>query len=178
MEDFRRSLERQERETNERSHRHDERNMLQREEDEQVVIAVALLDEDNQGRRRSSEVLGLFPEQKLTVVIRILVYGSSADQVDEIARMEKSTTLEALVRFCYVVETLYTKDYLCRPTPRDLQRLLQKSEARGFPRMISSINCMHWQWKNCPTAWQGDYGNRKGQKSIILEAVACFDIWV
>ncbi|CAL2279120.1 unnamed protein product [Prunus armeniaca] len=37
---------------------------------------------------------------------------------------------------------------------------------------------MHWQWKNCPTVWQGDYGNRKGQKSIILEAIAGFDTWV
>ncbi|KAI5338900.1 hypothetical protein L3X38_018172 [Prunus dulcis] len=44
--------------------------------------------------------------------------------------------------------------------------------------MIGSIDCMHWQWKNCPTAWQGEYGNRKGQKSIILEAVASFDTWV
>ncbi|KAI5350629.1 hypothetical protein L3X38_003520 [Prunus dulcis] len=44
--------------------------------------------------------------------------------------------------------------------------------------MIGSIDCMHWQWKICPTAWQGDYGNRKRQKSIILEAVAGFDTWV
>ncbi|CAL2272055.1 unnamed protein product [Prunus armeniaca] len=88
-----------------------------------------------------------------TAVIRMLVYGSSADQVDEIARMGKSTILESLVRFCDAVETLYTRDYLRRPTPRDLQRLLQKAKSRGFHGMI-------------------------GQKSIILEAVAGFDTWI
>ncbi|KAI5334635.1 hypothetical protein L3X38_024768 [Prunus dulcis] len=74
-------------------------------------------------------VLGLLPEQKIMTIIRMLVYGSFADQVDENARMRKSTTLESLVRFCDAVETLYTRDYLRRPTPRDLQRLLQKAEA-------------------------------------------------
>lgn len=46
--------------------------------------------------------------------------------------------------------------------------------------MIRSIDCMHWQWKNCPTAWQGDYENRKGKKSIILEVVVLFDtcVWL
>ncbi|CAL9019576.1 unnamed protein product [Prunus brigantina] len=96
----------------------------------------------------------------------MLAYGASVDQVDEIARMGKSTTLEAFVRFCDAVENLYTRDYLRRPTPRDLQRLLQKAEARGFPGIIGSIDCMHWQWKNCPTALQGDYGNRKCQKNV------------
>ncbi|XP_008219706.1 PREDICTED: uncharacterized protein LOC103319892 [Prunus mume] len=102
----------------------------------------------------------------------MLAYGASADQVDEIARMGKSTALESLVRFCDAVETLYTRDYLRQPTPRDLQRLLQKVERRRFPGMIGSIDCMQWQWKNCPTAWQDEYRNQKGQKSIIIEAVA------
>ncbi|CAL2256155.1 unnamed protein product [Prunus armeniaca] len=231
MEEYRRCLERHERERKERNRRADEINELQRQVDEQVLIAVAMEEEENQGRRRGSQVgrrrnvdrhrhsrgknlledyfiptalyndvdfrrrfrmqphlfnkimhdicnydayfvqkcdaigvLGLLPEQKLTAVIRMLAYGASADQVDEVARMGKSTTLEALVRFCDVVENLYTRDYLRRPTPRDLQRLLQKAEARGFPGMIGSIDCMHWQWKNCPTAWQGDYGNRKGTR--------------
>ncbi|KAI5353389.1 hypothetical protein L3X38_006282 [Prunus dulcis] len=66
-------------------------------------------------------VLRLLPEQKLTAVIQMLAYGAFADQVDEIARMGKSTTLEALVRFSQAIETLYTMDYLRRPTPKDLQ---------------------------------------------------------
>ncbi|XP_021815966.1 uncharacterized protein LOC110758414 [Prunus avium] len=41
------------------------------------------------------------------------------------------------------VETLYTRDYLRRPTPRDLQRLLQKAETRGFPGMIGFDT---WVW--------------------------------
>ncbi|XP_008243888.1 PREDICTED: uncharacterized protein LOC103342099 [Prunus mume] len=122
--------------------------------------------------------LGLIPEQKLTAALRMLAYGASAEQVDEIARMGKSTILECLVRFCDVVKNLYTMEYLRKPTPRDLQRLLKKGETRGFPGMIGSIDCMHWQWKNCPTAWQREYGHRKGQKSIILEVVASFDCWV
>ncbi|CAL9004795.1 unnamed protein product [Prunus brigantina] len=98
-------------------------------------------------------VLGLIPEQKLTAALRMLACGASAEHVDEIARMGKYTILECLVRFCDAVEHLYTREYLHKPTPRDLQRLLQKGDAR-------------------------EYGNQKGQKSIILEAVASFDCWV
>ncbi|CAL9019189.1 unnamed protein product [Prunus brigantina] len=71
-------------------------------------------------KRNCAGVLGLLPEQKFTAVIRMLAYGASADQVDEIARMGKSNALESLVRFCDAVETLYTRDYLRQPTPRDL----------------------------------------------------------
>ncbi|KAI5334607.1 hypothetical protein L3X38_024740 [Prunus dulcis] len=54
----------------------------------------------------------------------------AVDQVDEIARIGKSTILDSLVKFCDAIEILYTRDYLRKPTPRDLQRLLQKVEAR------------------------------------------------
>ncbi|CAL2265670.1 unnamed protein product [Prunus armeniaca] len=88
-------------------------------------------------------VLGLLLEQKLTAALRMLAYGASAEQVDEIARMGKSSILECLVRFCDAVENLYTREYLRKPTLRDLQRLLQKAETRGFSGMIGSIDCMH-----------------------------------
>ena len=108
----------------------------------------------------------------------MLEYGASAGQVDEISRMGKSTILESLIRFCGAVESIYTAQYLRKPTNMDLQRLLKKGEMWVFPGMIESIDCMHWTWKNCPSAWQGAYGDRKGAKSIILEAVASFDTWI
>ncbi|XP_070667955.1 uncharacterized protein [Malus domestica] len=105
--------------------------------------------------------MGLIPEQKITATMRMLAYGASADQVDEIARMGKSIILESLMRFCGAIESIYTAKYLRKPTNMDLQRLLKKAEMRGFPRMIGSIDCMQWTWKNYPSTWQGAYGDRK-----------------
>ncbi|KAI5317244.1 hypothetical protein L3X38_036951 [Prunus dulcis] len=65
-------------------------------------------------------VLGLLLEQKLTTALRMLAYGASAEQVDEIARMGKSTILECLVRFCDAVENLYKREFLHNLTNRDL----------------------------------------------------------
>ncbi|CAL2269964.1 unnamed protein product [Prunus armeniaca] len=78
--------------------------------------------------------------------------------------MGKSTILESLVRFCDAIETIYTRDYLGKPMLRDLQRLLQKAEARGFPCIIGSINYMHWQWKNCPITSQRRLWEYEGPK--------------
>uniref|UniRef100_A0A0D3ACP7 Protein ALP1-like n=1 Tax=Brassica oleracea var. oleracea TaxID=109376 RepID=A0A0D3ACP7_BRAOL len=44
--------------------------------------------------------------------------------------------------------------------------------------MIGSIDCMHWEWKNCPTAWQGMYSRGTDKPTIVLEAVASYDLWI
>ncbi|XP_068337657.1 uncharacterized protein [Pyrus communis] len=110
---------------------------------------------------RKREKRGLLPEQKVTATLRMLAYGASTYQVDEITRMRKSIVLESLMRFCSAIEAFYTNEYLRKPTPMDLRRLLRKGEMRDFPGMIGSIDCMHWTWKNCLSAWQGAYGDRK-----------------
>ncbi|KAM1666470.1 hypothetical protein ACFX14_045737 [Malus domestica] len=84
-------------------------------------------------------VMGLLPELKITAALRMLAYGASADQVDEITRMGKSTILEALMRFCGAVESLYTAEYLRKPTHVDLQRLLKKGEMR-----VASFDTWIW----------------------------------
>ncbi|KAI5349532.1 hypothetical protein L3X38_002420 [Prunus dulcis] len=56
MSDMSSVLERQERETRERRRRRAEGKRVQKELDQQVVIAVTLLDEENQGRSHGSQV--------------------------------------------------------------------------------------------------------------------------
>ena len=68
------------------------------------------------------------------------------------------------------------KSYLRPPNAEDIARLLQKAEERGFPGMISSIDCMHWEWEKCPTAWHGQYRGHFKKPTIILEAVASYDL--
>ncbi|XP_050365626.1 uncharacterized protein LOC126784187 [Argentina anserina] len=114
----------------------------------------------------------------MTEALQMLAYGSAADQCIEITRMGESTTLECMEEFCSQVVHLSGPRYLRSPTPADLTRLLAKGERRGFPGMIGSIDCMHWEWKNCPTAYQGAYSGRKGRPTVILEAVASYDKWI
>uniref|UniRef100_A0A0D3AE12 Uncharacterized protein n=1 Tax=Brassica oleracea var. oleracea TaxID=109376 RepID=A0A0D3AE12_BRAOL len=43
---------------------------------------------------------------------------------------------------------------------------------------LGSIDCMHWEWKNCPTAWKGQYSRGSSKPTIVLEAVASYDLWI
>ena len=110
--------------------------------------------------------------------MRMLAYGGPADAVDEYLKMGASTAREALIRFCEGVIECYGDQYLRSPNEDDLDRLLKTNAKRGFPGILGSIDCMHWEWKNCPTGWEGQYKGKEGATTIILEAVASHDLFI
>ncbi|XP_022000284.1 protein ALP1-like [Helianthus annuus] len=62
----------------------------------------------------------------------------------------------------------------------NIQQIYEVHEqVHGLPRMLGSIDCMHWAWGNCPAAWRGQHerGRHPGP-SIMLEAVASYDLWI
>jgi hypothetical protein len=48
---------------------------------------------------------------------------------------------------------------------------LVNNDAKHFLGMFASINCMHYQWKNCVVTWQGQFQDKDGCRNIILEAI-------
>ena len=108
----------------------------------------------------------------------MLAYGLPAYVVDEYIKIGESTTVESMKNFCRAIVEIFSAQYLRSPTTDDVSRLLYIGEKQGFPGMLGSLDCMHWKWKNCPTAWAGQYAGRSGSPTIILEAVADYDLWI
>ncbi|GKB07497.1 ALP1-like protein isoform X1 [Tanacetum coccineum] len=88
---------------------------------------------------------------KCTAAIRQLAYDTTPDAFDEYLQMSERTARDCLVYFNLCIIDLY----------------------------MSNIDCMHWEWKNCPVSWQGQYGRGdKKYPTIMLEVVASHDLWI
>ena len=73
---------------------------------------------------------------------------------------------------------IFSNEYLRSPNTNDIARILAEGKQRRFPRMLGSLDCMHWKWKNCPVAWKGMYVGHAQEPTIILEAMASYDLWI
>ncbi|XP_058725623.1 uncharacterized protein LOC131596903 [Vicia villosa] len=144
-----------------------------------IVETLGNHDEYFQMRVDATGKMGLSPLQKCTSAICMLAYGSSADIVDEYVQIGESTAIECLERFVRGVNEVFRAEYLRRPNNNNVEHLLQMGESRGFPGMLGSIDCMHWEWKNCPVAWKGQFcRGDHGKPTIMLEAVASQELWI
>ncbi|XP_071713695.1 uncharacterized protein [Rutidosis leptorrhynchoides] len=107
--------------------------------------------------------LGFNIFQKCTSAIRQLANDIAPDAFDEYLHMDASTSRDCLKNYCKCIIHMFSREYLRKPTEEDVPRLHAKHlEMHGF-----SI------------AWQGHYhrGDHEGP-TIILEAVATYDMWI
>ncbi|XP_023736868.2 protein ALP1-like [Lactuca sativa] len=114
--------------------------------------------------------------QKCTAALRQLAYDISPDALDESFRMSARTARDSLHFFCKTVIQFYGPKYLRKPT-RKLQA--HHASVHGFPGMLGSLDCLHWAWENCPTAYHGQFTRGDhGHPTVVLEAVASQDMWI
>ena len=112
------------------------------------------------------------PLQKICSSVRQLTSGVSPAEHDDRYRMAASTGMKSLKHFCKAINAVYADEALRNPNAADINRLLDEGMAAGFPGCIGSIECMHWQWKNCPSAWKGMFQGKEKFPTLVLEAIA------
>ena len=101
--------------------------------------------------------LDLLTLQKCTTTLKMLAYGLPAHACKKNCRLGKSTASECLKRFVLAIQGCFEATYLRQPTHKDFEQQMEIYGAQGFPGMFGSLDCMHWMWKNCPIAWQGQF---------------------
>ncbi|KAJ0442361.1 putative harbinger transposase-derived protein [Helianthus annuus] len=121
-----------------------------------IVEAVTANDVYFQQRSDATGRQGLSSLQKCTAAMHVLAYGTSVDAHDEYLRISKTVTRDALMKFVEGVISCFSQQYLRKPNDNDLARLLHVGEERGFPGMMGSIDCMHWEWKIVPMLGLGN----------------------
>jgi hypothetical protein len=120
--------------------------------------------------------IGFSSLHKCTVAMKMLANGGSADSLDDHLKMGESNVLETLKKFVTTIISVFGAEWLRPASDEEVQRILQHNESCCFLGMLGSIDCMHGEWSNCPTALQGMYKGHKGKSTQILEAVATEDL--
>ncbi|KAF8388228.1 hypothetical protein HHK36_026894 [Tetracentron sinense] len=82
--------------------------------------------------------LGLSTLQKVTAVFRIL--AASADFTNEYVRIDESTVIQCMKKFCPVIVEIFGEEYLGSPNANDVARLLQKGRKKKYFAMMQETH--------------------------------------
>ena len=83
-----------------------------------------------------------------------------------------------MLRWCKGVRKCFEHEYLCQPTHNDIVSQMTVNQDRGWPSIFGNIDCMHWKWRLCHVALQWSYQDKNKNRSIILEAMCDYRLWI
>ena len=90
-----------------------------------------------------------------------------------------STALEYLKKFTLGVVAIFGEEYLRKLNQANVDCLLEVAGACDFPGVLGSIDCMHWEWKNCPVVWKALFAKQICMMPIIiLETAVSYNLWI
>jgi len=85
-------------------------------------------------------------------------------------------TIESLENFVTTAVSIFSDMYLRSRNSNNVAKLLEVDKIFDLSKMLGSIDCMHWKWKNCPTWWKCIFCGHLYEPTIILVAMASW-IW-
>jgi len=114
----------------------------------------------------------------VVAAFRVISYGEAADRADKYVRLYRTVIAKLTKLLMEFILKRWEPTYLRRPNQDELNTIMERNKERGMPRCMSSLDCCHWEWNQCPTGMTGAYQSRKGKRGIVREAVCNEDLWV
>lgn len=121
---------------------------------------------------------GIHPKMRIIASLRLLAYGYAFKTTDELCCMSEASSMLSFKNFVKDIVRMYGAEYLRSPNESDLRRILSINAARGFPGCLGSWDCQHWEWKNCPVGWAGQFKGKEKKPTVVLEAIADSELWI
>lgn len=120
---------------------------------------------------------GIHLVQRITAVMRMMAYGVAADTVGEYCRLSSSSEMESMKEF--------TREWL-RNFERNICAVLRPriykgfciNASRGFPGIVTSIDCQHYECKSGPTHLAGAHNGKNRKLTMVLESLADGEGWL
>ena len=145
---------------------------------ERIMSDVSEIDDYFNQKRSRNGKMGMHPLLKFTAALRKLSIGCSSDLLEEMLDISRAVVDESLTKFCSAIIELYGPEYLRKPTEEDVRRIAAKYASLGWPGLLGSLDCMHYEWRAAPKGWQGQFRGKEHLSYIILEAVCDSDSYI
>jgi len=124
---------------------------------------------------------GICPKAKLLMGLKILAFGSSPSAFIDYFQMGLTTGRKCLIHLTRFLanDAAIQSVYLRKMSRADAKRVTDMHyRQHGVIGMIGSLDCMHVFWRLCPVAWQGQQRGKEKKPSIVLEAMADYNLWI
>lgn len=117
-------------------------------------------------------------EARLMLPLKSMAYGVPPHCFRDYFQMSKTLAKTCCHKFFHVIKSIYSEEYLRLPTEEDLKNIVKlHNSVHKVGGMFGSLDCMHTWWKNCPTAWKGQFKGKEKHCSIVLEAACDHHLW-
>ncbi|GJV75856.1 putative nuclease HARBI1 [Tanacetum coccineum] len=98
------------------------------------------------------------PIMKCTSVKRQLTYCTAHDAFDEYLQIGERCARDCPNNFTTCIIDLYTSEFLRKSYSNDIQNFnATHKRVHEFLGILESVDCMHWEWTNCPKGWHEQF---------------------
>jgi len=119
-------------------------------------------------------------DAKILISLKYLAYGCSVNAFRDYFQIGESTALLSVKKFTScIANSIFQKKFFSFFTALDAKKVEALHYAKyGIHGLLGSLDCSHFVWGNCPVAHHGQYQGKEGRPTIVVEALADYNLYV